>query len=69
MKKNCKISKKCFRERLKSLQLTLTQFADYVGYTEQSVRKWEDDTIPLWVEPVLRYLELGIVFSASRKKR
>lgn len=50
-------SKKIFLERLKLLGYNQKTFSEYIGRTEDSLKKWNDNNIPLWAWLIIDLIE------------
>lgn len=49
--------KKIFLERLKLLGYNQKTFSEYIGRTEDSLKKWNDNNIPLWAWLIIDLIE------------
>lgn len=59
-----------FLERKKNLSLTIDNFADIIGYSPSSIKKWkEKDETPKWVDIVISYLEINKEIQKNIKKQ
>lgn len=49
-----------FLEKKDKLNLTIKDFAEIVGYSSSSIKKWKNkDETPKWVDIVISYLEMN----------
>ena len=52
------MDKKVFQLKLKELGYTQKEFAEFIGRSEESLKKWSNDcTIPSWAIVIIQLLE------------
>lgn len=51
------MQKKDFQLKLKELGYTQKEFAEYIGRSDESLKKWADNSIPDWAIIIVKLLE------------
>lgn len=46
------------KEKLKQLDLSQKEFAQFVGCSHQTVKQWKEHKVPKWVSIVIEYIEM-----------
>ena len=50
-------------KELKKIGMTNKEFMSMVGYSTHTLKKWSNDKVPIWVNYVVRYLQIVHSFS------
>ncbi len=46
------------KEKLKQLDLSQKEFAQFTGCSYQAVKQWKEDKVPNWVNIVIEHIEM-----------